>query len=212
MFLIHGIRRKELRGELLQGLCPKCADQGTMQLLVVQPYVHLFWLPLFPLPKRGRWKCMHCGHEVKQGQMPEHAREILPLLKQEARTPWWTFTGSVLLAVPLVFFVQAIADHGKEQDSLLQEPNVGDVWTIKLGHKHYTLYRVEEVRTDSVFVRKSAHEVEGAGILALSKFQLANADDFTGDRMGYARKELLELEAHGPIYSMERKHAESGAR
>lgn len=122
------------------------------------------------------------------------------------------FTCSAVLAVALPLFVQAMMQHDQEQDSLLVEPRVGDVWTMRLGYKHYTMYRVEAVRADSVFVQANGQEVENAGVMALAKFQLAATDDFTGDRIGYARKELLELEAHGPIHSVERKRATESAR
>lgn len=204
MFLIYGIRRKELIGEFLPGTCPKCGNEGTMQLLVVQPYVHLFWLPLFPIPKRGQWKCMHCEHIMKQGVMPEHVRGILPLMKEKARTPWWTFTGSIILVVPLYLFMQAMREHGREQDALLAQPQVGDVWTIKLGHKHYTLQRVEGVRDDSVFVRANELEVRDAGIVGLSRFQKEAADRFNAERIGYARDELIELDKKGPLHSVHR--------
>ena len=74
------------------------------------------------------------------------------------------------------------------------------------------MYRVEEVRTDSVFVRKSADEVENAGVMALVKFQTGSGKEFTGERIGYARKELLDLEARGPIHGVERKRTHESAQ
>lgn len=204
MFLIHGIRRKVLRGELLPGQCVKCGNEGGMQLMVVQPYVHLFWLPLFPLTKRARWRCMLCDHEVKQSGMPDHAKAIFPVLKGQVCTPWWTFTGVVLLAAPLVLGVRSMMAHEDEQEGYLTQPQVGDVWTMKLGHKHYTLQRVEEVRSDSVFVRANTDEVHDAGIMRLIKFREGSARHFTGERIGYARSELIALDKKGPLYGIDR--------
>ena len=212
MFLIHGIRRKELSGHLLPGACPICNAEGSVQLYILQPYAHFFWLPLFPLPRRGLTKCMLCGHEVSHRKLPLPTRELFKVLKGQGRTLLWMFSGVAILAVVLPLFVQAMMRHGEREADLLKAPQVGDVWTIELGHKHYTLYRVEEVRPDSVYVLADAYEVEDAGVVALSKFELDTIHDFTGEPIGFARTDLLELKAHGPIHSVDRKLAADSLR
>ena len=203
MFLIHGIRRLELSGHLLPGACPICETAGSVQLFVLQPYVHFFWIPLFPTLKRGRTRCMICGHEVKHKHLPIGTIHLFHELKRQRRTPLWTFSGAVALAVIIPLFVRSMGEHEDRQDALLNSPAVGDVWTMKLGPKWYTLYEVEEVRADSVFVRMSDREVHG-GLIKLSALQAYSTVDFTGDRLGYALNGLHELDKRGPLYSVSR--------
>lgn len=212
MFLVHGIRRKELTRHLLPGQCPICGEKNCVELVVVQRYAHFFWLPLFPLPKRGSTICATCGYEVAHRKLAMGLKQLFNDLRKQERTPLWMFSGSAILVVALPLFVQAMMRHDQEQDGLLTGPMVGDVWTIKLGYKRYTLCKVESVDADSVHVRANTHELEDAGVVALAKFQLETTDGFIGDRIGYARKELLDLAAHGPIHSVERKRAIESTR
>lgn len=207
MFLIHGIRRIELSSHTLPNPCEVCEEVGSVQLLVLQPYVHLFWLPLFPLPRRGRTKCEICGCEVKHGQLPLQIKLLFGDLKNIGRTPLWTFSGTAILAVVLPLFVQTMSRHSDKQAALLEEPKAGDIWTIKLGPKHYTLYKVEDVRPDSIFLRMNARELHG-GFVALARFESDSENDYTGDWIGYARSQLREFEKHGPLHSISRPRQE----
>ena len=146
---------------------------------------------------------MICGNEVKHGQLPPQTKLLFGDLKKMARTPIWTFTGAAILAVVIPLFVQSVGEHSAKQAALLEMPEAGDIWTIKLGSKHYTLYRVEEVRADSVFVRKNSRDVHG-GIMAQVKFQQDAVNDFTGERIGFAWSELTAMEKSGPLSSVSR--------
>lgn len=203
MFLIHGIRRKVLGEHALPGTCVQCGATGGLLLHVLQPYVHFFWLPLFPLPKRGRSTCAQCGHLTKHGKLPPAEAGLFHLLKREHRTPWWTFTGLALLAVIVPWGIGEMNEHNTRQQALIHQPQVGDIWTIKLGHKHYTLQRVVEVRPDSVFLRGCGSSVHG-GVLDLTQFQGERKRAYEGDVVGHARSELDAYD-RGPLYSISRE-------
>lgn len=203
MFLIHGIRRLERSGHMLPGACRICEAENSVQLLVMQPYVHLFWIPLFPLPRRARTKCMACGFVEDHKKLPLGTILLFQDLKRQRRTPLWTFSGGAVLAVAIPLFVQSMGEHFDQQADLLTTPAVGDVWTMKLGHKWYTLHRVEEVRADSVFVRASGREAHG-GIVMLAAMQGDTTVTYTGERMGYARNELHALDKQGDLYNVSR--------
>ncbi|MCC7501010.1 MAG: hypothetical protein IT229_00680 [Flavobacteriales bacterium] len=203
MFFVKGIRRLELSGHILPGTCPICETKSSVQLLVLQPYVHFFWIPLFPTPRRARTRCMVCGHEQLHKKLPVGTIQLFHDLKKQSRTPLWTWSGAALLAVIVPLFVQSMGEHFDEQASLLATPAVGDVWTMKLGPKWYTLYRVEEVRADSVFVRTSGREAHG-GIVMLAAMQADSTVTYAGERRGYARGELQALDKQGGLYSVDR--------
>ncbi len=203
MFLIHGIRRVQLAQYHLPGACPTCGADGGKRLLVLQPFVHLFWLPLFALPRRGRTICAECGDRVEHRKLPQPTRELFDALKREERTPAWTFLGSVLFLIVLPIFIHSMSANQERKADLLAEPAVGDVWTIKLGSKHYTLYRVEELSNDSIHLRMNTRDTTG-GVVKLATLQRKALNDFKGGRVGYARSDIELLAKKGFIRSVRR--------
>jgi hypothetical protein len=207
LFLIHGIRRIKLRGELLPGTCDHCGTEGSVQLLVVQPYVHLFWIPFFPLPKRARTECLACKHEVKHSRLGPMHIGLFDALKGEKRTPLWTWIGAGVMAFVLPWFITQLNRNSADQNALLLHPQVGDIWTIKLSDKRHTLHRVEEVRADSIFVR-ACDRVAVGGFMAQVKLSTDSTVRFDGDRTAHARADLADYD-RGPLRSIERPSAKA---
>ena len=112
----------------------------------------------------------------------------------------WTFLGSVLLLIALPGFIGSLSEISEQKAQLLADPAVGDVWTIKLRHEHYTMYLVEAVSVDSIHLRKNTRDTIG-GVMKLVYFQSKALNDFNGEQVGYARSEIGKLEKKGFIRS-----------
>lgn len=66
MFLIKGIKERPLASYAVPGNCTICERHGTTLLVITQRYVHLFWVPVFPLPKSCRTHSEECTFEVRK--------------------------------------------------------------------------------------------------------------------------------------------------
>lgn len=94
--------------------CPHC-ERGSLSFILTRGYVHLFWIPLFPLGRAAYVVCDHCKWfedtrdlivEPQSKEDEEHNAALREIAK-EATTPWWYWTGTLLvlgfLATVLLF-------------------------------------------------------------------------------------------------------------
>jgi hypothetical protein len=136
-----------------------------MELEVRQAYFHLFWIPFFGLGKR--WIVR------KGGQMYEMPAEIKALAKSSltnVKTPWYTFTGPILIATGFIIFsivtkVEDMQDHKrsvarfnedtKTLDEKLHHLTTNDFITVMDAEHPYgdRLYlKVEDIKGDDIVI------------------------------------------------------------
>ncbi len=105
--IIYGSRAVHLKSaQLTAATCPSCKTKGSLILSLFRKHAHIFWIPLFPIGKKGFSKCQHCKHVLEDKEMPASIREQYNRLKQEAKGPIWQFVGlflfGVLFALPFI--------------------------------------------------------------------------------------------------------------
>lgn len=91
--IIFGVR--ESAGEAMESdvTCPGCGD--SLYAVPVYKYLHVWFIPFFPVGKRYSMVCGSCGGLFNQVRIPYGK-----LPKQ--RAPWWTFSGLMLIGM---FFI-----------------------------------------------------------------------------------------------------------
>ncbi len=201
--IIYGSKAKELAKDIIIDKCPNCGNQNTIDMHVFQKYAHVFWIPLFPIGKTGVSQCDHCKQVLKLNQMPPALKTAYANLKSQTKTPVWMFIGSALIAVLIVFAVI----EGKEKDAknakLILAPQTGDVFEVKTKENQYTLYKVEDVSADSVFIRP--HNFESNKETGLSDLKRKGDTAYSEDVYGFSKAELKKMLADGEIIDIDRK-------
>lgn len=198
--IIYGIRNKELIKEHITDKCPDCGTQNSIDMHVFQKYAHVFWIPFFPLGKTGVSQCDHCKQVLKLKEMPSSLANTYENLKSQTKTPIWTFTGLALVAVLITIGI--ISDKKKDERNaqLILTPRAGDIFEIKTKDNQYTLYKVDQVEGDSIFVQASNYEVNKlTGLNDLKK------KDYSSDIYGFSKTELKEMFNKGEIIDIDRK-------
>ena len=103
-------------------------------------------------------QCTHCKQVLEKKEFNPILRSSYEMVKAKSKTPLWTFSGLVLL-VALFILGGITSNRNAEQNAqFIAAPQRGDVYEIKLDNKQYTLYKVENIVGDTVFVL--AHEYE----------------------------------------------------
>lgn len=201
--MFYGWRAKDLGDVTVPGACPSCGTPGSVELHVLQRYAHALWIPLFPLGKKGIARCSHCGQKLEGRAMGENARMVLSGVKGHFKTPAWTYTGLIIIAllIPAAFW-----QSGKNDaliNSMLNTPQVGDLYEVKLGPRRYSLYRVDRISGDSIYVAAYNLEVE--------KWRQVNGligkeGGHFGTRLtGYSRGDMLAMRSDGTILSVRKR-------
>lgn len=156
MLFIHAVKKKALKTELVFDACMDCSSHNSLELTVYQRYFRVFWIPVFPLGKTGSSKCSFCGEELKIKELPSSLQIAFENLKSECKTSPYYFIGSLIF---LFMFAIAIASIEEDREGYVNYYSIAksnDV--IELRDEDYliTWYKVEQVKKDTLFVRKSS--------------------------------------------------------
>ena len=198
--IVYGTKSKELAKEILTEKCPNCGTQNSTDLHVFQKYAHVFWIPFFPMGKTGVSQCNHCKQVLKLKDMPSSMKTSYETLKAQTKTPVWTFSGLALVAVIIAIGVMADKKKDERNAGLILTPQGGDIFEIKTRGNQYTLYKVDQVQGDTVFVKVSNYETNKESALSDLKKK-----DYSEGVLGFSKAELKQMLDNGDIVDIDRK-------
>lgn len=198
--IIYGSRNKELANEHLADKCHNCGTQNSVVLHLFQRYAHVFWIPFFPIGKTGVSQCSHCKQVLKGKEMPPPLRASYENLKAHTRIPVWTFSGSVLLAILIITAIISDRKNDERNAKLILAPQSGDIFEIKIKNNGYTLYRVEEVKGDSVFVQANNY-----GTSKITGLDDLKNKGYSAEVFGFSKSELKQMLDKGEIVNIDRE-------
>ena len=201
--LIYGTKSKQLTKEVLIDKCQSCGKQHSIDMHVFQKYAHVFWIPFFPLGKTGVSQCDHCKQVLKLKEMPDSLRSSYETLKAQTKTPVWMFSGIALIAVLITVGVISSRENDKLNQQYIAAPIIGDLFEVKSRGDQYTLYKVEQVRGDSVFV--SMNEYLANKPSGLKDLKSKGDASFSEEVVGYSKAELKKMLDSGEIMDIDRK-------
>ncbi|PKV49895.1 zinc ribbon family protein [Aquimarina sp. MAR_2010_214] len=89
------IQPKKLEG----GNCPYCNTENNMWIQGYKKYVHVFWIPFFPIGKKVYSVCGHCkgAFEKNEIQSQELIQSFEYSKNNDIKTPWYHFIGLAIL-------------------------------------------------------------------------------------------------------------------
>lgn len=168
MLFFFGVRNSAVATAPLAGIaCVHCHTPEAVYGTVVSRYLHLFWIPVFPIGKSSITVCQHCKQALTEREMPANYRAAVQALQQQARTPLTHFALLLLAGAVIVFgMVMSLFAGPKATDAGPQgtdpaaapataEAIVGTRYKVSLadGHESYLLAKVNRVTADSVYYR-----------------------------------------------------------
>ncbi|GAA0713863.1 hypothetical protein GCM10009430_06210 [Aquimarina litoralis] len=111
--IIYGSKSVHLKSERSEmSVCPNCGTQGSLVLSVYRRHAHIFWIPLFPIGKKGLSQCQHCKNVLYTKEMPTPIRKEFNILKNKAKGPLWQFVGLAILLVAIVWAALSVKLQG----------------------------------------------------------------------------------------------------
>jgi hypothetical protein len=197
--IIYGSKGKEIAKELQIEKCANCGQLSSVELHVYRRYAHVFWIPFFPLRKVGYSQCTHCKQVLEEKQMPEPLRQAYDNLEKQSKTPVWMFSGLALVAVLISIGVISAKQQDARNAKWILDPRKGDVYEVRNNFNSYTLYKVEEVVKDTVYVQFSMYETNKSSGLRDLK-----SKEYSLEAMPFSKQELKTLLDKGEIMDIER--------
>ena len=126
---------------------------------VYRKHAHIFWIPLFPIGKKGLSQCQHCKQVLEVKQMPDTVRRDYEQLKHDTKGPLWQFAGLGIIAFLIVMGSFASVKNKKLAQDYLASPQKGDVYEFKTETGSYSTLKVMAISTDSVWVAPNEFEI-----------------------------------------------------
>ncbi|WP_276503545.1 zinc-ribbon domain-containing protein [Terrimonas pollutisoli] len=201
--IIYGTRSKELAKQVLTDKCPNCGTQNSMEIYVFQKYAHVFWIPLFPMSKTALSQCNHCKQVLKEKQMSSSLLSSYSTLKEQSKTPKWTFSGLALIVALVAFAFVSEKKKDEKNAKLILSPQSGDIFEIKTEDHQYTLYKVDGLRGDSVLIRVNNYETNK--VSGLNDLKKKGEAAYSEDLFAILKKDLQQMLDKGEIMDIERK-------
>ncbi len=198
--IIYGSKAVHLKSAKSTRTCPNCNNQGTLTFDVFGKHAHIFWIPLFPLGKKGYSECSHCKQVLEIKEMPEPIKQECRNFKSETKSPIWQFAGlGIFLAV------MAIGAYASENDKKLEKeyivsPQKGDVYEYKVETGNYSTMKVVKVSKDSVFVSPNEYEISRRSKI----YKIDKPKNYSQSSFGISRDKIKKMYDTGEIFDINR--------
>lgn len=196
MFIIYGRKQATIKKFThTQDSCKSCKS-FDLSVKVYKGYAHVFFIPFFPFGvKTTVMRCKSCGEPNRDVSLQNH-------YEQNAKTPFYLFSGLILVAALIGWMVLLNISTQKEKAKFVAAPKVGDVYTIHQDTVYYFL-RLSHIKEDTVFAYPSYLAYNGF----VSKMQ--NDDYFNKDEeLFFTKKDLKEMLDKAEIHSVDREYSD----
>ncbi len=190
--IIYGWRDKVIKTyEDSHIKCKECGSYSQV-FIVLQSYFHIFWIPFFPLGrKKVVCQCVEC-EDASNTERLDHYRSV-------TRTPFYLFTGVLLIAGFLLVSMWNVYREKSYLKQCVQNPRVGDVFMLETeAYEDKTTYhfmKLTEVTPDTLFMIMNAYYYYKKSIDEI------DPDDYfiSNDRYYILTNELEEYRREGSL-------------
>jgi len=198
--IFYGSKGNHLHSEQVNGIkCSHCEQQTTHTFSVFGRYAHIYWIPLFPMGKKGVSECNHCKITLAPKEMDEPLKLAFKNVNGNTRTPFWHWSGLGLIAILIALLSFTGSQHKKDAVTYINDPKKGDVYEFK-ANEYYSLLKVASVSEDSIFVIANDYEIERQSRL----YKIDKSSNYTTTPYGISRERIKELFASKEILDVDR--------
>ena len=175
----------------------------TTQLVVMQRYAHIFWIPFFPLGKTGATQCSHCKLVLKKKEFNASLKENYENIASQAKTPIWTFSGLIVVAALIGWGSITSSQNKAKLKEMATAPKSGDIYGVMIANKQYTIYKVTHLGNDSIYYQESI--VECTNIRDMKRMMHKGDEIYDGTEQAMHKDDLNEMFEQGDLVDIERK-------
>ena len=202
--MIYGTKTTPVATENIADSCANCQTSNSILMSVLQKYVHIFFIPFIPVGKTGVTVCAHCKQALTKGEFNGSLNSRYDTLKSQSKTPIWTFSGLVLLAILILFLIVSDRQKKEKVATMIQTPQSGDVYEVKDGNtKQYTLYKIQRMNADTIFILMNQFETNK--LSGLKDLREKGDAGYSADEIPLTKADLQKMMADGEIIDVERK-------
>lgn len=199
MMVLIGTRDSNVKnGNISNEKCPKCNQENTLDFSIYRRYTHLTMIPLFPVGKLVFIKCNHCEERFDYEDLSETSQ--LKLRNEKLDNSLWMFSGSILLALFLIFTINNYFNKKDETAILIKNPIAGDIYNLKLSNGYYSNMRIDKVTKDSIYTTHNDFDA----YMPYEIDDLNKAENYSDRKISYSKKDITKLYQEDEIIKITR--------
>lgn len=199
MIFLVGTKDSNIKnGTIVNEKCPKCHSKNTLQFSIYRKYVCITLIPLFSVGKSVFIKCSHCGESFDYEDLSENSQ--FQLRNEKLAPTIWMFSGSIILALYLIFAIYSYFDKKDEAAILVKNPVVGDIYNLKLSNGYYSNMRIDKVTKDSIYITQNDFNA----YLPYEIDDLDKEENYSNRKFSYSKKDLIQLYKNDEIIKIRR--------
>lgn len=199
--IIYGTSSKNLGSRKIQGAkCPNC-EATEIHAQATSSYVTLFWIPIFPYRKKFNIECKSCMQVLEKKQMPQQLKDKLALEKGHFKTPFYLFSGLIIVALLIGIAFYLSGQHDKKLAENVRNLEPKDIIVFKEKSKEYSFMKVVEVRNDTIMINYGQYAYEGRKPSAstIAKERAGKTDFFNTELYFLVQKQIDSFHTTGDI-------------
>lgn len=158
--IVYGWKATSIGAAHPMDKCEHCGQQNGMEMHVFQKYFHVFWIPFFPIGKTGVSQCNHCKQVLKPNEMKGNTKLNYENLKQTSKSPLWVWSGGAVIAAFVIFAMSQSGRWAKEKAERVAHLKPNDIIEMKLNTGKYTIFKVDQVIGDTVYLFQNQYEAD----------------------------------------------------
>lgn len=85
--------------------CENCKSEKTVTFSFLASYFHVFWIPLFPISKKGISQCSHCKQVLYAKEMSPRMKENCVSASANAKRPLTHYFGLFIIGLVVCLFI-----------------------------------------------------------------------------------------------------------
>ncbi|QDW20978.1 zinc-ribbon domain-containing protein [Flavobacterium sp. KBS0721] len=202
MLFLVGTRDSNIKnGVILNEKCPKCNTQDALHFSIYKKYTHVTLIPLFPVGKTVYIRCSNCEENFDYEDLSESAQ--LQLRNEKLDYSIWMFSGSIIIALFLIFTINRYFENKDEAGVLIKNPMQGDVYNLKLNNGYYSNMRIDKITADSVYATLNDFQ----SYMPNEIDDLNKTENYSNRKVYYSRKDLIKLYQENEILKITQKKA-----
>ncbi len=198
--IFFGSRGTNLHNEQVSGIkCSHCEQTTTHTISIYGRYFHVWWIPTFPIGKKGFSECNNCKRTLESKEMNESLKLAYQNVNSNTKSPIWYWSGIGIVGVLIGLISFMAGRHDKDAITYINAPKTGDTYEYK-PNESYSLLKVASVSQDSVFVISNDYEIGRQSKL----YKIDKPENYTTEPYGISKDELKNLFESKDILDVDR--------
>lgn len=146
-------------------------------------------------------QCQHCKYTMEDKKaMSEEIQAGYQLVKAASKAPKWHFAGLVIIAGLIAFGAYSSGQNDKNNLMYLNDPQVNDVYSMKLDDKEYSTSKIMEIKGDSVYLSQNEYVSNRRRKL----YKIDKAENYGNLMYTLHKDEIKSLFEEGTIFDIDR--------